>query len=88
MSYLTRLWDKIVLKLGVIAGFIKPLANELKIAVSEGDAAKARAINAKLREKAMDVIALCDKVDLVLEDNTVTIAEGSEVALAIEAIAD
>jgi hypothetical protein len=88
MSYLTTLWGKILLKLGALAGFIKPIADQLKIAISEGDAAKAREINAELREKANDVLALCDKVDEVLADGNLTITEGSEVALAIEALVD
>jgi hypothetical protein len=88
MSYLTTLWGKILLKLGALAGFIKPIADQLKIAISEGDAAKAREINAELREKANDVLALCDKVDEVLSDGNLTITEGSEVALAIEALVD
>lgn len=88
MSYLTNLWDKIVLRLGSLAGFIPPIASQIKVAIDAGDVEKARALTAKAREKFVDGLALCDKVDQVLADGNLTIAEGSEVALAIEALVD
>lgn len=88
MSYLTNLWSKIIKKLGALAGFIKPIADQLHIAISEGDIAKVRKINAELREKFTEGLALCDKVDEVIADGTVTITEGSEIALDIEALVD
>lgn len=88
MSFLTNLWQKILRKLGVLAGFIKPIADEMSIAISEGDVAKVRALNAKLREKFTDGLAVCDKVDEVIADDKLTITEGSELALAIEAMVD
>lgn len=88
MSYLTNLWDKIVLRLGSLAGFIPPIAAQIKVAIDAGDVEKARALTAKAREKFVDGLALCDKVDQVLADGNLTIAEGSEVALALEALVD
>lgn len=88
MSYLTNLWKKIVVKLGTLAGFIKPIADTLHIAISEGDVEKVRRVNGELREKFTEGLALCDKVDAVIADNTLTITEGSELALAIEALVD
>ena len=88
MSYLTSLWNKIVLKLGALAGFIPPIAAQIKIAIDAGDLAKVQALTDKAREKFNDGIALCDKIDAVLADGNLTIAEGSEVALAIEALVD
>lgn len=88
MSYLTNLWEKILLKLGALAGFIPPIAAQIKIAIEAGDVEKVRALTDKAREKFNDGLALCDKVDEVLADGNLTIAEGSEVALAIEALVD
>ena len=39
MGYLTNLWNKIVLKLGALAGFIPPIAAQIKIAIDAGDLA-------------------------------------------------
>lgn len=88
MSYLTNLWAKILLRLGTLAAFIPPIAEQIKIAIEAGDVEKVRALTAKAREKFTDGLALCDKVDEVLADGNLTIAEGSEVALAIEALVD
>ena len=88
MSYLTNLWEKVLLKLGALAGFSPPIAEQIKIAIEAGDLEKVRALTAKAREKFNDGLARCDKVDEVLADGNLTIAEGSEVALAIEALVD
>lgn len=88
MSYLTNLWEKILLKMGALSAFIPAIASSIKIAIDEDDVAKVRALNAKAREKFSEGLALCDKVDDVLADGNLTIAEGSEVALAIEALVD
>ena len=88
MSYLTNLWNKVMAKLGRIGQILGLLAEELHVAIKAGDKAKALEISAKAREKALDVIALCDSVDQALEDGILTAVEGAEVALKLEAIAD
>lgn len=88
MSFLTNLWAKVIARMGNIGRYFGVIAEEIEIALKEKDVAKMRAASAKAREKAMDVIALCDTVDEAIADNTLDLVEGSQIALKIEAIVD
>jgi hypothetical protein len=88
MSFLTNLYAKVVAKLGSLGRFLGIIADEVDIALSEGDAAKLRAASAKAREKANDLLALCDVLDEAAADNKLTLTEGSEIALKLEALVD
>ena len=88
MSFLTNLFNKVVAKLGSIGRFIGVIADEVDIALAERDAAKLRAASAKAREKALDLLALCDVIDASVADNKITLTEGSEIALKLEALVD
>lgn len=88
MSFLTNLFNKVVARLGSIGRFIGVIADEVDIALKEKDVAKLRAASAKAREKANDLLALCDVLDAAVADNKLTLTEGSEIALKLEAIVD
>lgn len=88
MSFLKNLFNKVVARLGSIGRFIGVIADEVDIALSEGDAVKLRAASAKAREKALDLLALCDAIDAAALDNKITLTEGSDVALKLEALVD
>jgi hypothetical protein len=88
MSFLTSLWAKVVARMGSIGRYFGLIAEEIEIALKEKDVAKMRAASAKAREKAMDVISLCDTVDEAIADNSLDLIEGSQIALKIEAIVD
>jgi hypothetical protein len=88
MSFLTNLYAKVVAKLGSLGRFLGIIADEVDIALSENDAAKLRAASAKAREKANDLLALCDVLDEAAADNKLTLTEGSEIALKLEALVD
>lgn len=88
MSFLKSLYAKVVAKLGSLGRFIGIIADEVDIALSEGDANKLRIASAKAREKANDLLALCDVLDAAVVDNKITLTEGSEIALKLEAIVD
>jgi hypothetical protein len=74
--------------MGSIGRYFGLIAEEIEIALKEKDVAKMRAASAKAREKAMDVISLCDTVDEAIADNSLDLIEGSQIALKIEAIVD
>ena len=88
MSFLTNLYAKVVAKLGSIGRFLGIIAEEVEIALAERDVEKVRVASAKAREKANDLLALCNVLDAAVADNTLTLAEGSEIALKLEALVD
>lgn len=88
MSFLTNLYAKVVAKLGSVGRFLGLIAEEVEIALAEKDVVKLKAASAKAREKANDVLALCDVLDEAVVDNKLTLAEGSEIALKLEAVVD
>lgn len=88
MSFLTSLFNKVVAKLGSIGRFIGVIADEVDIALKQKDVAKLQAASAKAREKANDLLALCDTLDAAVADGKLTLTEGSEIALKLEALVD
>ena len=88
MSYLTNLWDKVLRKLGSLAALIPLIADQIKIAIAAGEVAKAKEYTAKAREKFTEGLVVCDAVDAALADGTLTLTEGSDIALKLEALVD
>ncbi len=88
MSWLTNLYNKVVARLGSIGRFIGVIANEVEIALAERDVVKLQVASAKAREKANDLLALCDVLDAAVADGKLTLTEGSVIALKLEAIVD
>ena len=88
MSFLTNLWEKVMAKLGPVASYIPALAQLIKVKLAEGDTAAIQAHAGELKEAAEALGALADAILLAVEDGTITVAEGSDIALAVEAAVD
>lgn len=88
MSFLTKLWDKLMAKLGAIAGFIPGIAAALKVAIDEGDVDKVRAHAMQLDQFADALKRFAAAAIEATDDGTLDLVEGSELALLLEAIVD
>ena len=88
MSYITALWDRVLLKLGSVASFIPPIAEQIKVAVADGDVAKVRAHTVQFRQFCEKGIALCDGIDDAVADGNINLVEGSQIVLDLESLVD
>ena len=88
MSFLTNLWNKFLAKLGSVAAFIPGIAESVKIAIESGDVEKVRAHATQLKELAAAIDFLADAALDATDDGSITLVEGSELALAIESVID
>ena len=87
-NYLEKLWDLAEAKMGALAGLAPTIAANVKISLKEGDVGMVRVRATELRECAAAQdrlgVALLDAV----ADGSVDLAEGADVALALEKVLD
>jgi len=83
-SYLEKLWDRAMSKLGSLASFVPMIAAQIKAALAEKDVEKIKAHAVQMKEAAAAQDALADKIIDAVADGTIDLIEGSEIALALE----
>jgi len=88
MSFLTKLWNKVIDALGVFAAFIPGIAAQVKIAIAEGDVAKLDAHLDELDEAAEALKKFVVKGKSAIDDGTLDLIEGSDLALELEKVID
>ena len=88
MSFLEKLWAKVVNALGVFAGFIPGIAAAVKIAIEKGDVEKLNDHLDQLDEAADAIKAFVKKGKECIDDGTLDLIEGSELALEREKVVD
>lgn len=87
-SYLANLYQTIESRLGALGGLIPTIASTVKIALVEGDVEKITTRTAELREATAALDNLAGVLDAAVADGQVSLAEGAEAALALEAAVD
>jgi len=88
MSFLTNLWEKVMAKLGPVAQYIPILAGLIKVKIAEGDVVSIRDHAEQLREAGLALANVGEKIMMAVEDGTITVEEGSSIALALEEAVD
>lgn len=86
MSFLTKLWSKILGKLGVLGAALTLVAAQLRFAISTGNVALARFRFQQIRELGQALIMFADQGDEALEDDTLTAVETSGLLLGLETV--
>lgn len=84
MGFLENLWAKVISKIGILASFIPGIADALSMALKEGDVTKINAHLTELEEFADALKAFAATGKQAVEDGTLTLAEGSVLALELE----
>jgi hypothetical protein len=82
---LTNLWLKILSKLGIVGAFIPSIAAEIKFALKAQDCATVQIKAVQLQELAASLSVFAELALQATADGNLTLVEGSELALALEA---
>lgn len=87
-SFLERLYDKAIARMGSLASFVPMIAKNLKAAIAEGDVEKIKRHTHELRELSAAQIKLADTVDAAVADGNIDLVEGAEIAVEFERVID
>lgn len=87
-DYIGLLISKVRALLGPVWEYVPSIADALRRALADGDAATVKAISIELREFAAAQIALADHLDEVLADGSVTITELAGALDHLQTVAD
>lgn len=88
MSFLSNLWLKVLAKLGSVGAFIPLVAEVVKIAIKEQDVVRFQAALDALEAFAQALLKFVAKGREAIQDNQITLVEGSELALDLENIVE
>ena len=75
-SFLTRAWNALTSKLGSLAAFIRPVAEELEVSIRTGDVAKAEAACNAWDGRAHEMRETLDAGDELVAHIRASIADG------------
>lgn len=94
-SLLRKAWKLVTDKLGAIASFLLPAAEQIQVAVSQGDKAKILLICDEIDSRTHETREACDAADAFTahvrksaDDNRLDLIEGGEGALLLERLVD
>lgn len=87
-NYAVAAWDWVKNKLGSVVSLFQPVAESLKLAIEEGDAAKVQAHNTELREFFTKGLELCDFIDEAVADGNLDLYEGSQALVKLNELVD
>lgn len=88
MSWLTSMWEKVTSKLGAVASYIPIIADLIKVKLDEGDVDAVRSHAHELKEAAEALANAADVILMATEDGSISLTEGSQIALALEEAVD
>lgn len=87
-DYLRLIWKKVIAKIGAAEALIKPIAQQIKVAIDTEDLVKLRAIATEGLEAVEAEAALYRAILVDTEDGTLDLAEGAELLLLVQDVVD
>ena len=87
-SYLSKIWGLIVSKMGPFGGFIVGIVSKIELDINDANVGKIQSRAVEMKEAAGVLDRFADKILAAVEDGTLTIEEGSDLALGMEKVLD